>query len=296
VRAGYDDGAFRVVNSYLSVRQSLPATSPNWQSRPTETMDLFVAQLPGLSVATHLSRELAKDDDESMPDNKSWRLGHSKQPKKPPKALTPLKIDSDSPAGPDDTSERRLQLSWRKPRHSSRPQTPVSGAHTTPANEDADDGRSERSDTPALRRDSKPKLARYTSLFANFKDSSKEPEFGFSAPWGEDAPPPFEIYIDPLDVVTSVRSHMANTSWPIPLEHNSGLFRVFEDYRKVREQKERVSTMLEDTLKEWKKAEEHWDRSRDRYGAEIRRLELLIARGTSGLPGSVIPNPLLFLY
>ncbi|KAI4627417.1 uncharacterized protein J4E87_003980 [Alternaria ethzedia] len=253
-------------------------------------MDIFVSQLPGLSVATHLSRELAKDDDENMPDNKSWRLGHSKQPKKPPRTSTPLKIDVDTPVGTDDSSDRRLQLTWRKTRQSSRPQTPVGGAHTTPVAEDADDAPSERSDTPALRRDSKPKLARYTSLFANFKETAKEPEFAFSAPWGEDAPAPFQTYIDPLDVVTSVRSHMITASWPIPMEHNSGLFRVFEDYRKVREQKECLSTMLEETLKDWRKAEEHWTRSRDRYGAEIRRLELLIARGASGMTGKTISH------
>jgi hypothetical protein len=249
-------------------------------------MDLYVAQLPGLSVVTHLARELAKDD-EIMPDNKSWRLGHSKQPKKPPKASIPLKIDSDSPAAPDDTSDRRLQLSWRKTRQDSRPQTPVGAVPTTPAMEDADDAPSEPSDTPAPRRDSKPKLARYTSLFANFKETVKEPEFAFSVPWSEDAPPPFQPYIDPLDVVLSVRSHMASASRPIPMEHNSGLFRVFEDYRKVREQKESLSLLLEETLKDWKRAEEHWMHSKGCYGAEIRRLELLIARGTSGMTGSV---------
>jgi hypothetical protein len=71
------------------------------------------------------------------------------------------------------------------------------------------------------------------------------------------------------------------------MEHNSGLFRVFEDYRKVREQKESLSLLLEETLKDWKRAEEHWMHSKGRYGAEIRRLELLIARGTSGMTGSV---------
>ena len=74
------------------------------------------------------------------------------------------------------------------------------------------------------------------------------------------------------------------------MEHNSGLFRVFEDYRNVREQKESLSIMMEETLSDWKKAEQYWDRSKDCYGAEIRRLELLIARGTSGMTGSVASN------
>ncbi|KAG9192657.1 hypothetical protein G6011_11391 [Alternaria panax] len=242
-------------------------------------MDLYVAQLSGLSVATHLAREQTRDD-----ENMSWRLGHSRQPKKPPKAPAPLKIDGDSPKSLDDLNDR-LPLSWRKTRQGSRPQTPVAAVPTTPTIENADDTRSERSDTPAPRRDSKPKLARYTSLFANFKETVKEPEFAFSAPWGEDAPPPFQPYIDPLDVVLSVRSHMATAYKPIPMEHNSGLFRVFEDYRKVREQKESISRMMEDTLKDWRKAEAHWKYLKDCYGAEIRRLELLIARGTSGMAG-----------
>jgi hypothetical protein len=292
VRAGHEDSAFPIVNFHLSVRQLLPATPSSWQLRPTETMDIYVTQLPGLSVATHLARELVTD--ENMPDNKSWRLGHNKQSKKPPKAPTPLKIDNDNPASLDDSSDHRLPLSWRKTRQDSRPQTPVSAVLTTLTFEDADDAQSERSDTPAPRRDSKPKLARYTSLFANFKETAKEPEFAFSAPWGEDAPPPFQPYIDPLDVVISVRSHMATAHQPIPMEHNSGLFRVFEDYRKVREQKESLSAMMEETLKDWKKAKEHWKNSKDRYCAEIRRLELLIARGTSGMTGSVAPNSLLF--
>ncbi|KAF7681402.1 hypothetical protein GT037_000378 [Alternaria burnsii] len=247
-------------------------------------MDLYVAQLPGLSVATHLARERAKAD-EDMPDNKSWRLGHSKQPKKPPKALTPLKIDTEYSRSFDDLNDHHLPLSWRQQRQGSRPQTPVGAVSATPLVDDAYDTRSDRSDTPAPRRDSKPRLARYTSLFANFKDTTKEPEFAFSAPWGEDAPQSLQPYIDPLDVVQSVRSHMATTHRPIPMEHNSGLFRVFEDYRKVREQKESLSIMMEETLSDWKKAEEHWNRSKDRYGAEIRRLELLIARGTSGMAG-----------
>ncbi|RII10946.1 hypothetical protein CUC08_Gglean006947 [Alternaria sp. MG1] len=243
-------------------------------------MDLYVAQLPGLSVATHLARERAKAD-EDMPDNKSWRLGHSKQPKKPPRVSTPLKIDTEYSKSFEDLNDHHLLLSWRQQRQGSRPQTPVGAISATPVTDDTYDTRSDRSDTPAPRRDSKPKLARYTSLFANFKDTTKEPEFAFSTPWGEDAPQSLQPYIDPLDVVQSVRSHMATTHRPIPMEHNSGLFRVFEDYRNVREQKESLSIMMEETLSDWKKAEQYWDRSKDCYGAEIRRLELLIARGTS---------------
>ncbi|KAF1839599.1 hypothetical protein BDW02DRAFT_2426 [Decorospora gaudefroyi] len=253
-------------------------------------MDLHVAHFTALSVASHIAkggeRERTSDtvNTDSMPDNKGWRkIGHSKQPKKPSKAPPPPKTISDSPSAPEDLGDRRRQSSWLKPRQSSRPQTPVNGVPTTPAAEDTEDVPSERSESSAARRDSKPKLARYTSLFTTFKDTSKGPEF--AEPWSEDAPPPFQPYVDPLDVVQSVRSHMMNASQPIPVEQNSGLFRVFEDYRKMREQKETLSALLEDTLQAWDKAEKHWHDCETRYDMEIRRLELLIARGTSGMTG-----------
>jgi hypothetical protein len=79
-----------------------------------------------------------------------------------------------------------------------------------------------------------------------------------------------------------------NSTQPIPVEHNSGLFRVFEDYRKVREHKERLEKLLKDTFHDWGRAEKHWSQAEARYNAEIRRLELLIARGTSGMTGLVL--------
>ncbi|EFQ96643.1 hypothetical protein PTT_00125 [Pyrenophora teres f. teres 0-1] len=247
-------------------------------------MDLYVAQLPALSVAAHISRERARSNDDML-DNKSWRkIGQSKPPKKHSKSLTPLKIDKESPIFPEDSADRLRQSSWRK-LQGSRPQTPVSAVPITPVFEDTDEARSERSETPAPRRDSKPKLARYTSLFANFKDNSRASDF--SEPWSEDAPPVFPPYVDPLDALQAVRLHMVNSCQPIPLEHYSGLFRIFEDYRKAREQKERLGDLMEVTLQDWEKAEEQWRLAEDRYVAEIRRLELLIVRGTGGMTGFV---------
>jgi hypothetical protein len=81
---------------------------------------------------------------------------------------------------------------------------------------------------------------------------------------------------------------MMNSYQPIPVEHNSGLFRVFEDYRKMREHKEGLEKLLKDTLQDWDKAEKHWGQAEACYNAEIRRLELLIARGTSGMTGLVL--------
>ncbi|CAE7175839.1 hypothetical protein HRS9139_03455 [Pyrenophora teres f. teres] len=245
-------------------------------------MDLYVAQLPALSVAAHISRERARSNDDML-DNKSWRkIGQSKPPKKHSKSLTPLKIDKESPIFPEDSADRLRQSSWRK-LQGSRPQTPVSAVPITPVFEDTDEARSERSETPAPRRDSKPKLARYTSLFANFKDNSRASDF--SEPWSEDAPPVFPPYVDPLDALQAVRLHMVNSCQPIPLEHYSGLFRIFEDYRKAREQKERLGDLMEVILQDWEKAEEQWRLAEDRYVAEIRRLELLIVRGTGGMTG-----------
>jgi hypothetical protein len=72
---------------------------------------------------------------------------------------------------------------------------------------------------------------------------------------------------------------------PIPPEHHSGLLRIFEDYRKSREHKKKLEDLLKETLEGYKSAEEFWRTKEDHYQAEIRRLELLIARGTTGLLG-----------
>ncbi|KAF1946579.1 hypothetical protein EJ02DRAFT_215017 [Clathrospora elynae] len=250
-------------------------------------MEMRVAHLHAFSLAPHLTRTAANDDN-AMPDNKSWRrkVVPSKQTKKPARDLTPLtpftplKVSGYDVAASEDPSDRRRHHSWRK---GSRPETPVSGIPTTPAIEDTEDAQSERSETSAPRRNSKPKLARYTSLFSSFKETSKGPEF--AEPWSEDAPPPFMPYVDPLDALQSVRSHMMNISKPIPVAHHNGLFRIFEDYRKTREEKERLEALLQDTLQGWGKAEEQWNESEGRYQAEIRRLDLHIARGTSGMTG-----------
>ncbi|EDU45705.1 predicted protein [Pyrenophora tritici-repentis Pt-1C-BFP] len=141
---------------------------------------------------------------------------------------------------------------WRK-LQGSRPQTPVSATPFTPVFEDTDEAR----------------------------NTSKPSDF--SEPWSEDAPPIFPPYVDPLEALQAVRLHMVNSCQPIPLEHYNGLFRIFEDYRKAREQKERIGNLMEVTLQDWEKAEEQWRLAENRYVSEIRRLELLIVRGTGAL-------------
>lgn len=166
---------------------------------------------------------------------------------------------------------------------SSRPPTPSTISPMTPLVDDTDEARSEHSEPQTPRRNSKPKLARYTSLFNTFRETSKGPEF--AEPWSEDAPPPLPSCADPLHALQSVHSHMMQFSTPVPLEYSSCLFRVFEDYRKVREEKERVEALLQATLTSWKEAEMGWVESEVCYMKEIRRLELLIAKGTSGMTG-----------
>ncbi|KAL1602732.1 hypothetical protein SLS60_006153 [Paraconiothyrium brasiliense] len=84
----------------------------------------------------------------------------------------------------------------------------------------------------------------------------------------------------------SVFSHMtSNPSQPIPLHYNSGIFRVFEDYRNIREEKKRLDNLLHETFEGYRAAESFYDKAEAEYQAEIRRLELLIAHGTSGMSG-----------
>jgi hypothetical protein len=72
---------------------------------------------------------------------------------------------------------------------------------------------------------------------------------------------------------------------PIPLHYNSGILRVFEDYRKVREERARLENLLHETFEGYRAAERFYDNAEAEYQAEIRRLELVIARGTLGMEG-----------
>jgi hypothetical protein len=117
------------------------------------------------------------------------------------------------------------------------------------------------------------------------KEASKEPNF--SEPWNNDVPPLGAHSVDPLVSLQCIYSYM-NTlpTRPIPVDYYSGLFHIFEDYRKVREKKERLEAMLQESLDGYRKAEETSAKIENRYQAEVRRLELLIARGgTSGIAG-----------
>lgn len=213
-----------------------------------------------------------------MPDNKGvgWRKKKSK-----PKELQPLKLGLDHLVSVDDAADRRRHHGWRKTIQGSRPATPAPPA--TPTVEEAEDAPSERTERSTPRRDSKPKLIRYTSLFTSFGSTPKGPEF--SEPWGEE-PLPFEPYTDPKFAIASIRAHMASFSMkPIPLEHNNSLFRIFEDYHKRRDEIDHLQVALEELSERHLQSETSWAAYERQYADEIRRLELLIAQGVTGVAG-----------
>ncbi|KAF3053481.1 hypothetical protein E8E11_010106 [Didymella keratinophila] len=84
----------------------------------------------------------------------------------------------------------------------------------------------------------------------------------------------------------SSHSHMCmNYMAPVPPHYNSGLFQVFEDYRKLRAHREHLEARERSALDNSRKVTAQWHQSEILYEAEIRRLELLIARGTTGMDG-----------
>jgi site-specific DNA-adenine methylase len=58
---------------------------------------------------------------------------------------------------------------------------------------------------------------------------------------------------------------------------------LLEDYRGLRLEKDKIEELLKQTLDGFKEAEERWTTEEAGYRAEIRRLELIIARGKQGM-------------
>ncbi|KAF2470404.1 uncharacterized protein BDR25DRAFT_262280 [Lindgomyces ingoldianus] len=231
-----------------------------------------------------------------MPD-KGWRkkiaAGRPKTPI-PPVATIPPKVPTEDSGvgGAEEPIGRRRQsdkLGWRKTIHGSRPNTPVGITGPTTAGDDGEDSRSEHgseSSTPRRRSTPKPKLKHYLSSYLTLTAPPTSPEF--SEPWHEDSPFDFIPPVDPIIVLQSVHSYLCGfPSQPLPVQHNNGLLRVFEDYKKAREQKERLDQLLQETFEDYRSAEERWLKVEDCYQAEIRRLELIIARGTTGMAGLI---------
>ena len=228
------------------------------------------------------------DTAKAMVDNKGWRKKIGGKPKE----LPPINTGSDDTAAAPltevavDSTDRRRH-GWRKTIAGSRPVTPMAPAPPTPTPEDVEDTRSERSKASTPRRDSKPKLNRYTALFTSHKEEPAS--LIFSEPWSADVLPTREdpwSHVDPIVIMESIHSHMCkNYMVPIPLQYNSGLFQIFDDYRKLRLHKELPEAREREALEHSRKVTAQWLKSEELYGSEIRRLELLIARGTTGMTG-----------
>ena len=230
------------------------------------------------------------DATKAMIDNKGWRrkIGNKS------KDLPPIKTDCDDGvvASPVDNAVDLIEQrrhGWRKTTlvAASRPVTPMVPNSSVQTLEDANDTRSVRSDVSTPRPDSKPKRTRYTSLFTIHKGKPTDPIF--SEPWSTDQVPDIEdpwYYVDPIVVMESIHSHMCKSSMvPIPLSYNSGLFRVFDDYRKLRSQFESLETRELEAREQARMEIARMLESEAQYVSEIRRLELLIAQGTTGSSG-----------
>jgi hypothetical protein len=175
------------------------------------------------------------------------------------------------------------RASWSGSFHS-RPSTPARTPTPTFLQQDTDDVRHEIAmDKPSPRKPTKPNLARYISGYRSIMEASKEQDF--ADPWIEFSPPCEEV-VDPLVSLQSVFAHM-NTlpARPIPIHYNSGIFRIFADYRVVREEKERLNKLCNDTFAAYRDLETYYENQKTEYDEETRRLELLIAHGTSGMAG-----------
>lgn len=216
----------------------------------------------------------AKQPTDNMPDNNK-SVGWRKKIQNKPKELQPLKPTKD-----DASTNNRLYFT-RKTVHTSRPSTPA-----TPTVEEPETGRIESVESTTPRRSSKPKLIRYTSLFSSFKDlEPTSPDF--SEPWDNTVPEPI-AYVDPMMTIQSLRAHIARYSKiPLTPEHTNGLLCIFEHYCMLRSVNEGMEATLQDTRQELETARARWTNEEHRYAAEIRRLELLIAQGTTGVAGYV---------
>lgn len=152
-----------------------------------------------------------------MADNKGWRKKLGSKPKE----LPPIKTVFDDtavalPAEITAESTDRRRHGWRKTIAASRPSTPMNQAPPTRTLEDIEDTRSERSEASTPRRDSKPKLTRYTSLFTSHKEEPVSASLIFSEPWSGDAPPAQEdpwSYIDPIVIMESMQENYDAVSY-----------------------------------------------------------------------------------
>jgi hypothetical protein len=138
------------------------------------------------------------------------------------------------------------------------------------------------SDIPIPRR--RPKLSKYISNYLAITTPVK-PE-GFSRNFWDTLGEPiiYEPKVDSLQVLESISSTLIDSPHKnLPIQQNSSLLHLLEDYRGLRLEKDKIEELLKQTLDGFKEAEERWTTEEAEYRAEIRRLELIIARGKQGM-------------
>jgi len=223
-----------------------------------------------------------------MVDNKGWRKKKGGKSNDPP--LLKTTFEDAAAALPTEVStepsDRRRHV-WRRTIVTSRSMNPLNPAPITLTSHEVEDTKSERSEVSTPRQDTKPTLTRYTSLFTTHKEESTSS--AFSEPWSIDPPPdqgnPW-AFVDPIVIMESIHAHMCkNYTVPIPLQYTGGLFQIFDDYRKLRLHKELLEAREQEALQNTGNVTARWLKLEELYQSEIRRLELLIARGTSGMTG-----------
>lgn len=255
-----------------------PTTLLLWAFHHTQDAKFFSFTLRLL----HHARRQPSAPDITMPDsrNTGWRKKIHGKTKEPLQIVVP--VIATPPA--TDSIDKKKHHGWRRTLPGSRPSTPVGALASTPTSEDGEEQHHERGEHQILHRQSRPRLSRYTSLFGTFNNSTKEPQF--VRPWTDNAAPSLQAWVDPLDAVQRTLSHMTRYSTtPIPMDHNIGLFRAFEDYRNVRNRNEDLELALHDTNQAWEQDQQQWTEEEQQYKAEIRRLELIIAQSSKGISG-----------
>jgi hypothetical protein len=199
-----------------------------------------------------------------MPEKTGWRMRAKHRPKD-------VKFGNDDVPATEQLG--RPSSSWQK----SRPNTP-----TISVTDDSRNDAASEASTP--RRQARPKLSRYLSGL-HTKDHLKH--VNLTEEWWNDVDlfqkePP----LSPSAALQSAYSHMLQLpSKPIPVSYFNGLFSLFEDYRKIRAEKEKLGGELHEASKLHEKSVYEWAEAESQYQIEIRRLELLIAHGTSGMAG-----------
>ncbi|KAL2355970.1 hypothetical protein BJ546DRAFT_1121001 [Cryomyces antarcticus] len=96
---------------------------------------------------------------------------------------------------------------------------------------------------------------------------------------------------NPEQMIDSVFSRLLVEPFkPLPVEYNGPLLQIIEVWRHLKDDKTRLTSRLSEEVDarhalmlEAEKAERRWAKEREEYKAEVKRLELLIAKGKRGL-------------